>query len=295
MDVSIIIVNYNTQSMTLECINSVFEKTKDIRFEVILIDNASTDGSKEFFEKDQRILYFYNTENLGFGKANNAGLKYAKGRNILFLNSDTLLINDAISILSHFLDTHNDVGACGGNLFSLNYQPLHSYRRLSPLIFELNTLLSNIPTKLFYKKNEEHNHSSKPMAVNTIVGADLMIRKSILTKIGGAFDERFFMYCEETELCHRIRKANYKIMSVPDAKIIHLEGASFSEDKKIKRIKMNRDSTRLYCLIHYNKFYANLVDLVWKVTIYSRIVVYSLTKSPKKKFWTAIKNECFKK
>lgn len=101
------------------------------------------------------------------------------------------------------------------------------------------------------------------------------------------------MYCEETELCHRIRKANYKIMSIPDAKIIHLEGASFSEDKRIKRIKMNRDSTRLYCLIHYNKFYANLVDLVWKLTIYSRIGVYTLMKSPKKNFWTAIKNECF--
>lgn len=101
MNVSIIIVNYNTLKITANYIESVFEKTKKIPFEIILVDNASTDGSKEYFEKDQRIRYYYNTENLGFGKANNEGLKYAKGRNVLFLNSDTLLINDAISIYYH--------------------------------------------------------------------------------------------------------------------------------------------------------------------------------------------------
>lgn len=84
MDVSIIIVNYNTWKMTAECIKSVIDKTKDLTYEIILVDNASTDGSREFFEKNQHIIYLYNSENLGFGRANNLGLKIAKGRNILF-------------------------------------------------------------------------------------------------------------------------------------------------------------------------------------------------------------------
>lgn len=161
------------------------------------------------------------------------------------------------------------------------------------ILSELNDFFKKIPSRALFGRNEEFNFTNKPLQVKYITGADLMIKRKVFEEVG-IFDERFFMYCEETELCHRIRKANYKIMSIPDAKIIHLEGASFSEDKRIKRIKMNRDSTRLYCLIHYNKFYANLVDLVWKATIYSRIVVYSLTKSAKKNFWTAIKKECFK-
>lgn len=285
-------MTYNTLKMTKECINCIFEKQRGIAYEVILVDNASTDGSKEIFEKDERITYIYNTDNLGFGKANNIGLKYARGRYVLFLNSDTLLINNAIEILARFLDTHENCGACGGNLLSREGAPLHSFRRLAPLPFEINQLLGNVPSKIIFQNNEEYNHTDAPLIVNTIVGADLMIRNSILSTIGG-FDERFFMYCEETELCHRIRKAGYHIMSVPNARIIHLEGASFSKDKKIKRIKMNRDSTKLYCLIHYNKLYTNLVDLVWKTTILSRIAIYSLTRSPKKDFWIAIKKECF--
>lgn len=276
--------------MTNECIESVICRTKNLKYEIILVDNASTDGSYDFFINDKRIIYIYNKSNLGFGRANNVGLKISKGRNIIFLNSDTLLVDNAISILSKYLDIHPHVGACGGNLISRNHTPLHSFRRLSPLSFELNQFFSNIPAKLLFKNSYEYNMTSFPIAVNTIVGADLMVKKCLLEKYGG-FDERFFMYCEETELCHRIRNAGYKIMSIPDVKIIHLEGASFSDDKKIKRIKMNRDSTRLYCQIHYNKFYTKLVDLIWLATIYSRIVIYSITKNPLKYFWISIKQE----
>ena len=95
MDVSVIIVNYNTRKLTGECIDSIFEKTSGITFEVIVVDNASQDDSIEIFRKDPRIIFIENTENQGFGKANNLGIKYATGRNILFLNSDTLLINNA--------------------------------------------------------------------------------------------------------------------------------------------------------------------------------------------------------
>ena len=96
MDVSIIIVNFNTRQMTSECIDSIIEKTQGLEFEIILVDNASTDGSKEFFEKDERITYIYSEKNGGFGYGNNLGMKVAKGKYFFLLNSDTLLINNAV-------------------------------------------------------------------------------------------------------------------------------------------------------------------------------------------------------
>ena len=236
----------------------------------------------------RKVIY----DNIGFGRANNEGLKKAKGRNILFLNYDTLLINNAIKILSDYLDNNYRVGAVGGNLYSNQGAPLHSYRRLSPIAFELNTMLANMPSKIFFGRNEEHNHTVEPIVVNYCCGADLMIRKSIIEKLGG-FDTRFFMYCEETDLCHRIRKLGYKIVSVPKSKIVHLEGASFSEDRFFERIKMNRKSLNLYCSLHYGKFYAIIVEKLWRITILSRIIVYTLlASSNKKKFWETIEKTC---
>lgn len=292
IDVSIIIVNYNTCGMTSDCIKSIYEKTEGVLFEIILVDNASVDGSKETFENDSRLLYIYLNENIGFGRANNEGLKRARGRNIFFLNSDTILINNAIKLLSEYLDQEAYVGAVGGNLYSCNGESLHSYRRLSPLLFEVDVLFAGIPSKLCYRKNKEHNHTKKSLIVNTIVGADLMVKRKVLDQVG-AFDNRFFMYCEETDLCHRIRNRGYNIVSIPNARIIHLEGASFSKNRMFERIKMNRKSLYLYCSIHYNKIYVGLVDIVWKMTIYSRILVYSLIGSPKKNFWKKIKKTIY--
>ena len=96
LDVSIIIINYNTCKMTCECIDSIVEKTHGISYEIILVDNASTDGSKEFFEKDERIAYIYSERNGGFGYGNNLGMKVAKGKYFFLLNSDTLLVNNAV-------------------------------------------------------------------------------------------------------------------------------------------------------------------------------------------------------
>lgn len=141
MDVSVIIVNYNTMQMTRECIDSVFKCTRLCTFEVILVDNASVDGSKACFEADSRIKYIYSDVNVGFGNANNLALATSAGRNVLFLNSDTILINDAISLMSIFLDKNACVGCCGGNLYSASKEPAHSFQRFSPLWKEIDGLL----------------------------------------------------------------------------------------------------------------------------------------------------------
>lgn len=242
MDVSIIIINYNTLELTKNTINSVIEKTKDLKYEIILVDNASTDGSVEFFKKEykDKIIFIKNRENLGFGKANNKGIEIAKGKYVFLLNSDTLLINNAIKILFDFMEQNCQCGACGGNLFDINLKPDHSTRFELPymtLKTEIDLYL-NIPKILLFKllkKRNDFNYSRFPKKVGYIVGADLMIRKNIFLSIGG-FDQDFFMYHEEVELLYRLVKSGYDIFSVPDARIIHLGGKSGKIKEKTIRM-----------------------------------------------------------
>lgn len=230
MDVSVIIVNYNTLELTKNTINSVIEKTVDINYEIILVDNASTDGSIEYFEEkyNNKIIFLKNEENLGFGRANNKGIEIARGKYVFLLNSDTLLINNAVKILYEYMEKEIKTGICGGNLYDIELKPVHSFLLKIPSIkTEINSQL-NIFSKLIrkiLKKREDFNYSTLPLEVGYITGADMMIQKSIIEKTG-KFDDDFFMYFEETELTYRIKKIGYKVMSVPEAKIIHLEGKS---------------------------------------------------------------------
>lgn len=238
MDVSIIIVNYNTLELTKNTIESVMEKTKEIKYEIILVDNASTDGSVEFFESNygEKIIFIKNDKNLGFGRANNKGIEIAKGKYVFLLNSDTLLINNAVKILYDFMEKNQSCGICGGNLYDKDLKPTHSFHK------KIVTNLQEVITQNI-KKVEDYNYSNYPYEVECITGADMMIRKNILTKLN-CFDEDFFMYAEDYELSYRFLKHNYSIISVPQAKIIHFEGKS-SKIKK-EKVKMILESKYKY-------------------------------------------------
>lgn len=260
-DVSIIIVNYNTLSMTNDCIESVIEKTSGLDYEIILVDNASTDGSKEFFSNKNHIKYIYNDDNLGFGRANNKGIEVAHGRNILFLNSDTLLRNNAIKILCDYLDNNPDVGACGSNLFDKDGSPTFSYERFFPSIFEeVNYLFEGRLKKYRFKESACFNHTESPLKVAFISGANLMVRKSVLDETG-FFNERFFLYYEETELCLRIHRKGYLIMSVPNAEITHFCGKSTGDESDIHICRMET-SRRIFYDLSYSKPYTAFANAV---------------------------------
>lgn len=276
MDVSIIIVNYNTLKVTAECIESVFKMTSGISFEVILIDNASTDGSKEHFSADTRIRYIYSESNLGFGKANNEAIGLATGRNILFLNPDTLLLNNAVKILSDYLDCNERVGACGGNLYNAEMSPVISFERRFPSILsEVDYLFKGYLYKLLYGSDVKFNHSGKNIDVAYIVGADLMVRRTVLDEVGG-FDPHFFMYYEEVELCRRIFKRNYRICNLPSAEIMHLEGMS-TQKKDIIETLIRSEGLRLhgrkiYFDLTHGKLYHKLANAVRLAYLYSRLI-----------------------
>lgn len=228
MEVSIIIVNYNTRELIKNCLNSILEQTIGIKFEVIIIDNSSVDGSPQMIKEIFPQFTLIESEvNLGFGKANNLGVKNAVGEIIFFLNSDTVLLNNAIKILYDFIILNTSVGIVGGNLLTSNHQPTHSYLYYFPNInFEIFNLW--FPFYKIINRNAHYNYTEKVLDVGYITGADLMIRKQNFEKIGG-FDEDFFMYFEETELSSRIKKMGLRIVSVPEALIIHLEGGDNKE------------------------------------------------------------------
>ncbi len=283
MDISIIIVNYNTKTLIKQCLQSVFEKTKEIEFEVIVIDNASHDGSQKMLKEEfPHVILIESDENLGFGRANNLGITVAKGRNVFFLNPDTILINSAIKILSDYLD-NNNVAVCGGNLYDENMHPTLSFCAMPSLCTEILVLLG-----LFNRinKNIYFNFTSKPMKVGYITGADMMIKKIVLDTVG-RFDPDFFMYYEETELTYRIKKQKYQIISVPDAKIIHLEGKSFSTNTQ--REKRILEARRLFYKKTHSDFYLFVVNNIYFLTAFSRMIIFSiLGNKEKSSFWKFI-------
>lgn len=251
--ISIIIVNYNTCQVTKNCVDSIFNCCK-ANFEVILVDNHSTDNSKEAFCKDNRITYIYNQENLGFGKANNIGAKQAKGDYLFFLNSDTILLNDAVKYFHEFMDfAPTDIACCGCLLQGPNGKRCHSYGRFPTLWsdIKLRTLRGFLSKLHLYNSlldlPEERKLNPNSFDVDYLTGADLLVRKDIADKYG-LFDEDFFMYYEETEMQFRYHTKGLKSHIITTPQIIHLEGASDKPNlsKKLEKTIRNINSGFLY-------------------------------------------------
>ena len=275
LEVSIIIVNYNTSNLINSCIESIFKMTSGVKYEIIIVDNATEDLSNTIYNaRDSRVKLVQLTKNIGFGLANNEGFKIARGRNIFCLNPDTIIINNAIRILSNYLDEHPEVGACGGNLYDEDMKPTLSFRRIFPGIFwELNELLHLLPERIIFGKNSRFNSSDKPFEVSYITGADLMLRHEVAKAIGG-FSKEFFMYYEETDLCKRITKMGYKIVSVPSAIIQHLEGRSFGDSEFNKgRIERSERGRCIYYRRNNSKLNRLISNGIYKLFLYSRITI----------------------
>lgn len=236
-DVSVIIVNYNTLELTSQCVESIFEKTSGLNFEVIVVDNASSDGSRDFFSEDKRIIYIYNKDNVGFGRANNIGATKASGRYLFLLNSDTYLVNNAIYLIWNQMERlkaeGKDVACMGGMLYTNEMKIAHSYARFPSMgrtlwSYSFLPMLKkmHLPKGLAPISNYAYNSQKENcFEVDTITGADLMVDGDVINRCG-LFDEEFFMYYEETEMQHRYMRSGYKRMIYKAPQIVHLEGKS---------------------------------------------------------------------
>lgn len=231
MDISVIIVNYNTCALTCRCLDSIFANSRGVQFEVIVVDNDSqNDESKQVLRQYHGIRYVQSDTNVGFGKANNLGFTYATGRYVLFLNSDTYLLNDALSAFVHEFDTLPDNVACvGAQLYSDDGKPNNSFSDLPSLCWYAKAVggIFLYPFRRQRKNNQVADVTvpTNPYEVPYAIGADLCVRREVIEKCG-LFDPDFFMYYEDSEMQARYRRAGYRSMIVPSPKIVHLECAS---------------------------------------------------------------------
>lgn len=250
IDVSIIIVNYNTKKLILDCLSSIKRQTNNIEYEIIVVDNNSNDGSQEAISKEYpEIILIINKANNGFGKANNQGIKIAKGKYIFLLNSDTILLNNAIKIFYDWMEKynkHNQIGAIGSILLNENLKENLSYGffpKTSDLFVKEFLFINKIFKKNKIKKVNNVGKMNDSFEVDYITGADLFIPKTVIQDIG-LFDEKFFMYYEETDLQFRMKQRNYLRKIIKGPKIIHLE--SKSTNIKINKLKLLEKSKIIY-------------------------------------------------
>jgi len=265
MDVSILIVNYNTCDLLKNCLASILLHTSGVSYDIVVIDNASTDGSIKMIENHfPSVRLVKNNTNIGFGRANNIGIQSTESKYVFLLNSDTVLLNNAIKFFFDFMeaDEHSNVASCGGALFlSHEARGVSSghFPSVSEMFFETFFLDKIIPD--FYHKRfavESIRCSEVPYKVGYVSGADMFIRRSALMECGG-FDEDFFMYFEETELSYRFALHGYSAAIVPDARIIHFCGKSNdSSGTRPKRFASSR-------ILYFKKCHGSTVAMTVRV------------------------------
>lgn len=224
MDISVITVSYNSKDLIVHLLESLYSLTSGVDFEVIVVDNNSKDfeKTKTELEKYNITKIIKNRQNYGFAKAANQGAKIAKGKYLLFLNPDILLLNNTLKILFDFMERTPECAICGGRLKNKNGSYTTSFGKhpdiKKTILNYLNLKTNNHKLYVNLKQLQETEY---------ILGADFFVRKSVFNRLGG-FSEKYFMYYEEHELCFKVKKqpSENKIYYVPEAKMVHLGSAS---------------------------------------------------------------------
>ncbi|MBI2031143.1 MAG: glycosyltransferase [Candidatus Levybacteria bacterium] len=281
IDISIIIVNYKSKKELFDCIKSIETSNTKATYEIIVVDN---DGEKRF-EKElkkmfESVKYIKSPTNIGYGAGNNLGAKFARGKYLFFLNPDTRTYPEAIDELFRFISRDNEIGIVAPLLFDKNNNPypLQGTRFLTPIraIFSLSFINKLIPANRIYKDYYLIGWDKKNIKeVDVVPGTAFMIKKEIFKKING-FDENFFLFFEEFDLCKRVRELEYKIFITPKARIIHKWGVSSSRSRQdIKKIFSN--SRFYYFKKHFGLFSAILTETFLRIDKHIVLLICALT------------------
>ncbi|SPD73163.1 putative glycosyl transferase [uncultured Desulfobacterium sp.] len=229
MDVSIVIVSYNTSSVIDECIESIEKETR-CSFEIIVVDNASTDDScEQIAKRHHNVRLIENRQNVGFARANNQGFEVAQGRYFLMLNPDTVILDNAIDKLIHFMDENPSVGICGPRNVGPNRELQYSCDHFPSIwntFCSYTNLINRYPNiKLFRRSRMQYWDYAETRDVQKIMGCSLIVRSDLYKHLDG-LDNNFFMYFEETDLCFRAIMGGSRVIYVPSAVIMHYGGES---------------------------------------------------------------------
>jgi hypothetical protein len=251
MDVSVVIVSWNTRDILRGCLRSIFEQTREVSFETFVVDNNSHDGSAEMVRAEfPGVKLIKNAQNRGFAAANNQAVREASARYILLLNPDTIVLDDAISRCVAYADLHPDVGVVG-------CQILEDENRISPTSFtfptpwtiflELSGLSRAFPrSQIFGRPEYGWWDRTTEQDVDVIAGMFMLVRREAIAHVG-LLDESFFVYSEETDWCYRLSRAGWRRVFIPSARIVHLDGGRKSTSQiSIKMFVQMQKSSMIY-------------------------------------------------
>ena len=275
MVLSIIIVNWNTKNYLEQCLQSIFERTKGIEYEVFVVDNASTDGSAQMVkEKFTQVKLIENKENLGFAKANNQALSQSHSKYLLLLNNDTAILPNSIQKMINFMEQHPKAGMVGPKLLNADGSFQRSCWKKFPSllsVFISRFYLYKFPKFFPFAKSVEISpeETSKPMKVAHLLGACILVREEAIRSVG-YLDEQFYMYLEETDWAYRMNKKGWDIFYLPSAEVIHYGQKS----TKKNLLRMNKEGVKSYCKFFKKNYNANLLQLTLLkiIMFFSRII-----------------------
>ncbi len=250
IDLSIVIVNWNTRDLLAQCLQSVYETVRELEFEVFVVDNASSDGSTTMVKKEfPQVKLIENNENVGFARANNQAIAQSQGRYVLLLNSDTLVLPGAIDRVVAFMDQHWEVGAAGCAVLNPDGTLQLSHKTAFSIGNELvyATFLGRFVAQRMPFPKDVLQHGQKPfvseyLAVDAVSGAFLLVRREVMDEVG-LLDERFFIYSEDDDWCFRIRQAGWQICYLLNVRIIHYGGQS-----------TRQESAEMFLQLYKNRF-----------------------------------------
>lgn len=252
-DLSIIIVNYNSKDFVLRCIKSIKEnyakELKNNHYEIIVVDNASSDNSKDALEKEAGITFVYNNQNVGFSKANNIGVKKSSGRFVLFLNPDTIVYKDTLRKMVDFMDKNEDVGASTCKVLMENGQIDDATHRGFPTPW--NSLMFFIGLSKLFPKSKIFNgyhmgwlDMRNTHEIDVLAGAFMLVRRTAGEKAGW-WDEDYFFYGEDIDFCYMLKQNGWKIYYVSEVSIFHHKGVSGGIKKISEKITTANKETKL--------------------------------------------------
>ena len=272
--ISVIIVNYNVKGFLEQCLRSVEKASAGLTVETIVVDNASVDGSVEMVRQlFPNVHLIANQENVGFGKANNQAFKIANGDFLFALNPDTIIREDTLHVLLQFMEHHPTCGACGCKILDPDGSFSPTSRRSFPTpqvsLYRILGLSKFFPKHpVFGKYNLTFVPENQQTEIDALSGSCMFIRKSVIEATKG-FDEQFFMYGEDLDLCFRIQQLGWKIIYTPETEIIHFKGES-TKKGELKYVKIFYGAMIIFMEKHFTSRYSKIFTTLLKTSVWIR-------------------------
>jgi GT2 family glycosyltransferase len=283
--ISVVYVNYNTSSLLLNSVESLIQHCPTINKEFIVVDNASKQIEKDILERwrieneDIKFNIIFSDDNLGFAKGNNLGALQANGEYLFFLNPDTLVLNDVLSIFIDFMEKSGaGVSAIGGNLFQADLKPNYTYGNFPSIYLELCNIGLGLSFLLgnYYKKKLAIGctvENQQILEVPYVIGAAIFMPFSNFKLVNG-FDENYFMYYEETDLFRRFNEMGLRAYLISEAKIIHFEGAAIGKSDPVNFNYRKFEVALKSKFYYYGKWMAKFLPLIRVLVILQIVVQY---------------------